>query len=435
MTAVDRQASREAPGEASDPVGAYLSEIREVDLLSGEDEQRLARQIEEDKHIRTIERQWRNDRGHGPTGSEILSRLLEQLQEGRSLHTVTEYLNIQKKTAISELVVNEALRSALDGAPDETLTDYLQANLKCSREQAEQFLVRLSIVTHILTPELLAQTRGASGGKEGSLPLSPDESVAADAHFDRITAAGSRGRKEITEANLRLVVSVARKYSGRGMSLLDLIQEGNVGLMRAVEMFDYRKGYKFSTYGHWWIRQAITRAIADGARTIRLPVHMVETLHSLVRVRERLVNELGREPATEDIARAMEITPAQVRKLTKVSREPLSLEAPVGVEDSHLGDFIRDEGASTCDVASRHLVKDGVKDILASLTDRERRVLELRFGLEDGTSRTLMQVGTEFHVTRERIRQIEGTALRKLRNGPHGASLREYLRGASEVSG
>ena len=407
----------------------YLSEIRRVGLLSGSDEQRLARQIEEDRHIQKIEQQWQDDRGQEPTGSEILSCLLEQLhQERRSLHAVTEYLNI-KKTAVSELVVNEALRSALDGVRDEALTDYLTSSLGCSREEAEELLVRLSILTHILTPELLALASGASGGKRQLLPppRKHAEDLAAQKHFGRLTAAGSQGRKEITEANLRLVVSVAKRYLGRGMSLLDLIQEGNVGLMRAVERFDYRKGYKFSTYGHWWIRQAITRAIADHARTIRIPVHMVETIHELVRVRERLVDELGREPMNEDIARALEITPERVREISKISQEPLSLEAPLGADDGHLGDFVQDEQASTSDAASRQVLKDEVKDVLSSLTDRERRVLELRFGLEDGRSRTLMEVGSEFDVTRERIRQIEGKALRKLRHHSHTKELRAYI--------
>ncbi len=428
MTVNEVRTEREAPGEANDPVGMYLSEIRRVGLLSGSDEQRLARQIEEDRHIRKIERQWHDDRGQRPTGSEILSCLLEQLhQERGSLRAVTEYLNI-KKTAVSKLVVNEALRSALDGARDEALTDYLTSNLGCSREEAEQFLVRLSILTHILTPELLALASGASGGKRQPLPLPRKhaEDVAAENHFGRLTAAGSQGRKEITEANLRLVVSVAKRYLGRGMSLLDLIQEGNMGLMRAVERFDYRKGYKFSTYGHWWIRQAITRAIADHARTIRIPVHMVETIHALVRIRERLVDELGREPGNEDIARAMEITPERVREISKISQEPLSLEAPLGTDDSHLGDFVQDEHASPADAAACQVLRDDVKDALRALPDRERRVLELRFGLEDGRSRTLMEVGGEFDVTRERIRQIEGKALRKLRSGPRSKSLRDY---------
>ena len=423
------RAERDVPSETNDPVRMYLSEIGSVCLISGADEQRLARQIEEGKHIGEIEQRWLDERGQGPTGSEIFSSLLDQLHhERRTLRAVTHCLNIEGNR-LSLLVVNEALRSALDGEVDQTLTDCLTRRLGCNPEEAKQFLVRLSILTHILTPELLALSSGASGGNRQRLPL-PHETAGELAfldHFDGLTAAGARGKKEITEANLRLVVSVAKRYIGSGMSLLDLIQEGNVGLMRAVERFDYRKGYKFSTYGHWWIRQAITRAIADQARTIRIPVHMVETIQKLVQAREKLVDELGREPTSEDIAREMEITPERVREISKVSQEPLSLETPIGEDDAHLGDFVQDQEASTADAASRVLLKDQVRDVLGTLPARERQLLELRYGLEDGRSRTLAEVGAKFQVSRERVRQIEGKALRKLRHPSRSTKLRGYL--------
>ncbi|MFV8260149.1 RNA polymerase sigma factor RpoD [Aerococcus viridans] len=256
--------------------------------------------------------------------------------------------------------------------------------------------------------------------------LTADEEVSL---AQRIEQGDPVAKQELAEANLRLVVSIAKRYVGRGMSFLDLIQEGNMGLMKAVEKFDYHKGFKFSTYATWWIRQAITRAIADQARTIRIPVHMVETINKLVRIQRQLLQDLGREPTPEEIGAEMDLPTEKVRDILKIAQEPVSLETPIGEEDdSHLGDFIEDHDAtSPADYTSAELLKEQLNEVLDTLTDREENVLRLRFGLEDGQSKTLEQVGQQFGVTRERIRQIEAKALRKLRHPSRSKQLKDFL--------
>jgi RNA polymerase primary sigma factor len=440
-----------------DPVRMYLKEIGKVPLLTAEEEVNLAKSIElgeqalvspalsvihlyelgvevkkrmglgrpkefVDEATRFTNKSLRFTLGDEEGGKElkrVANRLLK-LRDPLQGEANSKEISYEAKVLIDETVaLIDAARRDPERLAFRILPQY--AKIHGPAEGAERLgeLVMLGAeLRDILVKHLdkLAQ-------------LDSDEQRALRRLADELIQKGDDARHNLTEANLRLVVSIAKKYIGRGMSFLDLIQEGNIGLIRAVEKFDYRKGYKFSTYATWWIRQAITRAIADQARTIRIPVHMVETINKLIRVSRGLLQELGREPTAEEIAERMLITADKVREIVKVSQEPVSLETPIGEEeDSHLGDFIPDNQAlAPSDAASHKLLKEQVESVLEGLTGRERRVLQLRFGLEDGRTRTLEEVGREFNVTRERIRQIEAKALRKLRHPSRSRKLKDYL--------
>ncbi len=438
-----------------DPVRMYLREIGIVPLLSWEGERQLARKMEEVSFLGGVQRELRADQnGHGAGDSppalqnETAAFESVRLAVDSTGEAVAIFRHLYRRFCelfpyLERMFPSDSTPGGILGSVqqmgglvviDPERVRGIAQEMDVDPVIAERSIVELSILCRLMPRDLMNKTVLDLRG-----PGLPDPSLGeryfsspswqALERLDAIVLEAQQARSALTEANLRLVVSVAKKYVGRGMSLLDLIQEGNVGLLRAVEKFRFRKGFKFSTYATWWIRQAVSRAIADQSRTIRIPVHMVDTINKLNRSSRQLLQDLGREPTAEEIGEQMEISADRVREIMKVSRDPLSLETPIGEEgDGHLGDYIADPAAQApAEGATHQLLREQVGDVLQSLTYRERRVLQLRFGLDDGRQRTLEEVGREFGVTRERIRQIETKALRKMRHPSRSKKLRDYV--------